>query len=268
MAMNGFVRNSRSSYLSILILAMLIQFGCAAPVLQPQDVEPEETKKANPEYAGVPVWTVGERWEYSDGYALEVESVSTTNGVSIGDNESYPPEERLTRFKVTPPNGYSWKPWNDSWMVFKGFFKVESKMGGEHRKVIYVSEKPDKLFPLAKGKEVNYNREFLRNGVLIKHRSSWRVTGYQEKVTVGNDDFGCWILEWNTDSLSSNWSGHETLWYCPEIKNYARIEFRYGENESSTRVLINYHKPSKRDKIANSSSGVNTLVLPMEPNRD
>ncbi|MBF0107911.1 MAG: hypothetical protein HQL76_01870 [Magnetococcales bacterium] len=269
MGMNNRGKNTCLIFTWILSLVVLVLFGCGIPAVEiTPDVQQDDTKEVVSVDTGVPVWTVGERWEYSDGYVLEVESISRPDGSSLGDHESYPPEERLTRFKVTPPYGFPQESWSDFWMVCKGFFKVESKFGDEHRKNVFLSEKLDKLFPLAVGKVINYDREFLRNRELIKHRSSWRVTGYQPKVTVADHDYGCWILEWNTDSLQSNWSGHETWWYCPEINNYARMEFRYGDNEVATRVLIKYHHPYKRDKKASIPETVGTMALPMEPNRN
>ncbi|MBF0602098.1 MAG: hypothetical protein HQL07_00220 [Nitrospirae bacterium] len=239
----------RLKFMLSIFIMVLVVYGCVTPVIEdPQDVQEDDITRVTPDSAGVPVWTVGERWEYSDGYALEVESVSKEDGTLRGDHEPYPPENTLTRFKVTLPGESSMEFREDSWIVCKGFFKVESNFSGEHRKNVFVSEKPDQLFPLSVGKSVTYDREFLRNGKLIKHRSSWQVIDYQPKVTISNHDYGCWILEWQTDSLQSDWSGHETWWYCPEINNYARMEYRYGENETSSRVLIKYSHPNKHDQ--------------------
>jgi hypothetical protein len=41
-----------------------------------------------------------------------------------------------------------------------------------------------------------------------------------------------------TRSLTSNWTGYERWWYAPSVRNYVRMEYKYGESPENARVLL------------------------------
>lgn len=167
--------------------------------------------------AVLPSWRMGDYWEYSDGYGLQV--VETDGKVATLKRTDRP----------------------DDWVKRDGLFKIDSMDDGVQRKVIYRSPDPSALFPLVIGKNVSFVREYLADKKLHVHKTSWAVLG-RETIEVPAGKFDCWVLEWSTRSQKSNWSGYEKWWYSPEVRNYVRMEYRYGKVPDSSRVLVKYIK--------------------------
>ncbi|MBF0383898.1 MAG: hypothetical protein HQL69_23015 [Magnetococcales bacterium] len=205
----------------VLTLATLLLVSCSpAFVLPPKLVatEPVATEPSGPPIidSSPPQWRLGDTWSYSDGYGLKVTDIDD-EGVAT-----------LTRTDIP-----------DYWIKRRGIFKVESLSGKAHRKVIFRSTPPDVLFPLESGKVVEFVREFTRNLQLRKHKTLWRVAG-KETIEVPAGRFECWVLDWHTKSLISEWEGKERWWYVPKIKNFIRLEYRYGNTPAGSRVLMDY----------------------------
>lgn len=162
-----------------------------------------------------PVWKVGDSWRYSDDYNLKVSAV-------IGDDTTF------ERSDIP-----------EDWVVRRSLFKIRSKQGNVVREVVYRTNDPAELFPLAVGKQVVFLEEYLRAGELIQHDSSWTVEG-QESIQVPAGTFNCWILVMRTRGRQSNWTGSERWWYSPTVKHYVRMEYRYGTQPPGSRVLMSY----------------------------
>ncbi len=165
--------------------------------------------------SSAPQWRIGDQWRWSDGYALEVSAFN--KGIST-----------LKRLDA-----------ENQWQKRDGLFTVESQSATTLRKVVYRTRNPQELFPLIDGKQSVFRREYLANGQLRVHNTSWSVEG-KENITVPAGSFDCWILVRRTRSQSTDWVGFERLWYSPEIKNYARMEYQYGEAKPGSRVLLSY----------------------------
>ncbi|MBF0180561.1 MAG: hypothetical protein HQM03_11115 [Magnetococcales bacterium] len=163
------------------------------------------------------LWHQGDQWEYSDGYALQVTRVE-------GEVAT------LTRMDR-----------KDEWMQRRSLFREGYRSGKGERKVIYRSADPYTLFPLQTGKSVEFNREFMQDQKLQVHKTSWIVLG-QETVQVPAGRYDCWVLLWRSESLHSDWTGEEKLWYSPLVGNFVRMEFQYGNAPASSRVLMKYRK--------------------------
>lgn len=86
---------------------------------------------------------------------------------------------------------------------------------------------------------LTFRREYLSNGKLVVHASSWSVEG-RERITVPAGTFDCWVIVWRERSLRSNWTGFERWWYSPETQQYVRMEYKYGDQEPASRVLMRY----------------------------
>ena len=165
----------------------------------------------------LPAYVVDSEWKYSDGYAIRVSEVRA-NG-----------KAKFVRTDV-----------DDQWFVRNAIFKEESQSRNIHRLVVYQTADPTALF-LAKTKQpIVYIREYMRNGELVRHRTSWTIEG-REKITVPAGTFDTWVLVMRTQSLTSNWRGYERWYYSPEISGYARLEFKYGEAPDGARVLMSYN---------------------------
>ncbi|MEO5326647.1 MAG: hypothetical protein H7829_00205 [Magnetococcus sp. THC-1_WYH] len=165
-------------------------------------------------------WHEGDTWLYGDGYHLAVGQVRGTTA-------------RLDRLDKM-----------GDWVIRDGLFKIGSKTGDSLRKLVYRSPDPSSLFPLEKGKSVLFLREYKADDQLRRHKTSWRVFR-REKVTVPAGSFHCWVMEWKTRSLDSDWTGVEKWWYSPLVGNYVRMEYQYGKNKASSRVLVRF-TPTKR----------------------
>lgn len=160
-------------------------------------------------------WHEGDEWLYSDGYHLAVGQVHGRTA-------------RLNRLDKT-----------GDWVIRDGLFNIGSKTGNDIRKIVYQSPDPVSLFPLRKGKSVLFLREYKADDQLRRHKTSWRVFR-QERITVPAGHFDCWVIEWKTRSLDSDWVGMEKWWYSPVVGNYVRMEYRYGKNPAKSRVLVRF----------------------------
>lgn len=201
--------------------AALMLNGCAsAPspelTVKPQGSDPQQASDSlEPAWNLAPQWQVGNRWDYSDGYSLKVTEVQ-------GDETTF---ERTDN--------------SDLWVKRKSLFKIESQSAKVHRKVVFRSQDPATLFPLRAGKKVSFTREYLADGKLKVHQTSWSVQG-KETIEVPAGRLNCWILVWETHNENTGWKGYEKWWYSPEIGHYARLEYQYGDYPGSSRVLMHY----------------------------
>ncbi|MGN7610458.1 hypothetical protein ACQZV8_00045 [Magnetococcales bacterium HHB-1] len=186
-----------------------------------------------------PIWRKGEWWEYSDGYTLKVDQNHPKKG-----------ETTFKRYYVdqhADESNPSDAVISNGWVRKKAFFRAASKSerGGKitHRRVVYRSEDPMSLFPLKTGTRLRFIREFWTNKTFRVHETSWYVKA-QDDIEVPAGQFKqCWVLVWKSESAQSEWTGYEKMWYCPGVKNYVRMEYKYGANPPGSRVLMRYHAP-------------------------
>jgi hypothetical protein len=179
----------------------------AAPIAKP---------KQAPTTIPLPTYAVGNEWKYSDGYAIRVSEVSDNGNA------------KFVRTDV-----------EEQWFVRKAIFKEESQSRKIHRLVVYRTADPMALFSAKTKRPIVHIREYMRNGELVRHRTSWTIEG-REKITVPAGTFDTWVLVMRTQSLTSNWRGYERWYYSPKINGYARLEFKYGEAPDGARVLMSY----------------------------
>ena len=162
-----------------------------------------------------PSWTVGEEWRYSDGYGFKVET--------IGENR--------TRFRrIDDPK---------QWFEMDGLFRERSQSAKALREVVFRDQNPASLYQATVGEGVTFTREYLNNGRLIRHATSWTVERL-ETVTVPAGTFETVVLVKRTRSLTGSWTGFERIWFSPAIRNYVRMQFRYGDKPEMFRVLTTY----------------------------
>ncbi len=162
-----------------------------------------------------PHWSVGDTWRYSDGYGM---TVVESNGEAAKFQRLDDPAQ---------------------WFVMRGLFREETKSRAALRNVVFRSENPMALFGAPAGKPIVFMREYTRNGITVRHRTSWTTEG-RETVTVPAGTFDTVVAVMRTRSLTGNWVGYERWWYSPAIRNYVRMEYRYGETPESSRVLVTY----------------------------
>lgn len=162
-----------------------------------------------------PTWKVGDEWRYSDGYAFRVE----------GNRGS------TTRFRRLDDAA--------QWFETRGLFRERSQSASALREVVFRSEDPEQLYSVARGKPVVFIREYLNNGRLIRHRTSWMVEG-RATITVPAGTFDSFILVKRSRSLTGTWTGYERIWFSPAARNYVRMEFKYGEAPDMARVLTHF----------------------------
>jgi len=200
-----------------LLLSVTLLSGCLAskPSVSESHPDTSETEVSMEQRVMPPQWQVGDNWQYSDGYALQVSGVD--NGMTTFDRTDV----------------------SDQWIRRKAFFKEESQSKKTYRKVVYRSKDPQQLFPLSQSNKVTFKREYMADGNLRVHRTSWEVLD-EEVITVPAGKFKCWVIEMKTKSTTGDWSGHEKWWYSPLVKNYVRMEYKYGISPESSRVLTAY----------------------------
>jgi hypothetical protein len=174
-----------------------------------------------------PVWSVGSEWHYSDGYAVKVASVSPKGTV----------------FQRLDAPG--------QWFTRDGFIRTDSTSATATRKAIYRTVPDSAGSTLSAAKPLTFQREYLNNGKLMVHASSWTVEG-RETITVPAGTFDCWVIVWRTRSLRSDWTGFERWWYSPQAQGYVRMEFKYGPEADGSRVLMNYHLASAAAPVASN----------------
>src|SRR5581483_981557 len=172
-----------------------------------------------------PDWSAGSEWHYSDGYAVKVASVSPKG----------------TLFQRLDAPGQSF--------MRNGFIRTDSTSATATRKAIYRTVPDNAGESLSAAKPLTFQREYLNNGKLMVHASSWTVEG-RETITVPAGTFDCWVIVWRTRSLRSDWTGFERWWYSPEAQNYVRLEFKYGSEADGSRVLMNYRLAAASTPVA------------------
>lgn len=219
-----------------LVVALAFLAGCVERPMSAR-MNGTEDNQAVGFATSPPAWNKGEKWVYSDGYAMRVEKVAA-NTVA-----GRPP---ITRFSISLNGGEGLdRSAATRWVEREGLFKVASLTGSQERHVVFRHPDPQLLFPLEVGKSLVFNREYYsgeKNGPqkLHHHRTRWQVLGVKQSVVVPAGTFDCWVLSWRSDSLVSSWSGQETWWYSPEVGHYVRLEYQYGDAEPSSRVLLSY----------------------------
>jgi len=172
-----------------------------------------------------PNWSAGSEWHYSDGYAVKVASVSPKG----------------TLFQRLDAPGQSF--------MRDGFIRTDSTSATATRKAIYRTVPDNAGQSLSAAKPLTFQREYLNNGKLMVHASSWTVEG-RETITVPAGTFDCWVIVWRTRSLRSDWTGFERWWYSPDAQNYVRMEFKYGSEADGSRVLMNYRLAATSTPVA------------------
>lgn len=189
---------------AIIMLAALL-----APAAEAAPVPPNTVVKA-------PDWSAGSEWHYSDGYAVKINAVSA-KGATFERLDA--PGQSFTR---------------------QGFIRTDSVSGTATRNAIYRTVPDTAGLSLSAAKPLTFQREYLNNGKLLVHASSWSVEG-RETVTVPAGSFDCWVIVWRTRSMKSDWTGFERWWYSPQAQNYVRMEYKYGPDEDGSRVLMTYN---------------------------
>jgi len=203
-----------------LTAAVLTLSACQTPGTSEVPVAPAPQAQvvAQPLPAqGVPVpqYVRGERWLYSDGY-----------GMTVVDAQG-----AKARFqRLDDPKQY---------FVADGIFREEAQSRSALRKTVFQSADPAKLYTAKKGEPVVYVREYTKDKALIRHNVSWSNEG-TERVTVPAGTFDAIILTKRVRSLTGVWTGYERWWYVPAVKNYVRMEYKYGDAPDSARVLVQY----------------------------
>ena len=165
--------------------------------------------------AEAPAWKVGSEWRYSDGYGLKVARL----------------DGPVTMFqRLDDPM---------QWVSRRGFLRADSQSHNVSRTLVFEDLKPGAGAVLKTGEPLTFRREFMANGALRVHATSWTVEG-REHVKVPAGEFDCIVLVMRTRSQSTDWSGFERWWYSPQAQNYVRLEYKYGADTMGTRVLTSY----------------------------
>lgn len=163
----------------------------------------------------LPRWRVGSSWLYSDGYGLTISKVD-------GD---------VTVFTRTDDPA--------QWFSRRGLLREQAQSETTFRNVVYRTISPDAGMALKLNQPLVFTREFLADGDLRVHVTSWTLEG-METITVPAGEFECWVVVMRSRSLTSNWDGFERWWYSPKARNYVRIEYQYGARPESSRVLMSF----------------------------
>jgi hypothetical protein len=187
-----------------------------------------------------PDWSVGSEWHYSDGYAVKVASVS--------------PKGALFQRLDAPGQSF----------MREGFIRTDSVSATATRKAIYRTVPDAAGQSLSAAKPLTFQREYLNNGKLMVHASSWTVEG-RETITVPAGTFDCWVIVWRTRSLRSDWTGFERWWYSPDVQNYVRMEFKYGSEPDGSRVLMNYRLAASPVPVAANPQPAAPAPVPSAP---
>ncbi len=182
-----------------------------------------------------PDWSIGSEWHYSDGYAVKVGSVSPKGAV----------------FNRLDAPG--------QWFTRQGFIRTDSATDTATRNAIYRTVPDAAGASLSAAHPLTFQREYLNNGKLLVHASSWSVEG-RETITVPAGTFDCWVIVWRTRSLRSDWTGFERWWYSPQAQNYVRMEFKYGPGPDGSRVLMKYNLAGSAPLAANPLSAAPASV--------
>lgn len=162
-----------------------------------------------------PDWSVGSEWRYSDGYGLKVTSTGPQG--TVFDRLDAPGQ----------------------WFSRLGFIRKDAASAAATRNSIYRTVPDNAGLSLSAAAPLTFQREYMSNGKLMVHASSWTVEG-RETITVPAGTFDCWLIVWRTRSLRSDWTGFERWWYSPQAQNYVRMEYKYGAEPLASRVLMRY----------------------------
>ena len=92
---------------------------------------------------------------------------------------------------------------------------------------------------LNSGAPLVFTREFTANGKTRVHSTSWVVES-KERISVPAGDFDCFVIVMRTRNPETGWTGFERWWYAPEVRNYVRLEYRYGDKPVGSRVLTGF----------------------------
>ena len=178
-----------------------------------------------------PQWRAGSSWEYSDGYQLRLGSVS--DGTAVFE-------------RLDAPN---------QWFSMRGFLRQDAASATAKRQTIYRTVPPSAGDSLSAAAPLTFQREYLSNNQLIVHVTSWTVEG-RETITVPAGTFNCWVIVWRARSLKGNWTGFERWWYSPEAQLYVRMEYKYGNTATASRVLMHYTTGSGNAPVPAQASTV------------
>ena len=211
------IRSKVTMLLSGVIVAGC-QFGesqgeAAIPAPPPDPTQIESSAPSDTLY--LPRWRVGSTWLYSDGYGLTVSLVDGNFTVFTRTDE---------------PN---------QWFSRRGLLREQAQSEKTYRNVVYRTVKSDAGMALTLNKPLIFNREFLADGDLRVHVTSWTLEG-KETITVPAGEFETWVVVMRSRSLTSNWDGFERWWFSPEARNYVRMEYKYGARPESSRVLMSF----------------------------
>ena len=208
-----------NKYISLAFLGFFVvgcqMLGSGKSTKPTEMVKPQVANLQSEATLSAPAWSVGDTWKFSDGYTLSVTEVLTDGRTMFQRGD------------------------NPHWFTRRGFFREESQSKRVKRLVVYRAPDPLKLFPAKNTKPVSFIREYMRNDTLVRHRTSWQIEG-RERITVPAGTFDTWVLVWRSDGLDSNWRGYERWYYSPAVRNYVRLEYKYGEAPDGSRVLMSY----------------------------
>jgi hypothetical protein len=192
----------------VFLTAILVALGAANVFAEPRPVAVSEVVQA-------PQWRAGSTWEYSDGYQLRLASAS--DGMATFERLDAPGQ----------------------WFSMRGFLRQDAASATAKRQTIYRTVPPSAGNSLSAAEPLTFQREYLSNNQLIVHVTSWSVEG-RETITVPAGTFDCWVIVWRARSLKGNWTGFERWWYSPEAQLYVRMEYKYGNTPTASRVLMHY----------------------------
>lgn len=168
-----------------------------------------------------PRWQVGDRWRYNDGYGLRVESVQ---------------DGLVTMRRLDDP---------EQWQIRRGFLREMSQSATTLRQVTFRSVPADAGMWLSKSKPLVFTREYTANRRTLVHNTSWVVEG-EERITVPAGTFDAIVIVMRTRNTTTGWTGFERWWYVPEVRNYVRMEYRYGQQPIGSRVLTEFEPAGTR----------------------
>lgn len=193
---------------------LLLIAGCGASPRWPGFSE-SPTAAAVEQTVQAPDWRVGSEWQYSDGYGLKVIRVDGS----------------LTTFQRLDDPA--------QWVTRRGFLREDAQSGTTLRRMLFEDLPPTAGMTLSSRAPLTYRREYMAGNTQRVHATSWTVEG-RETVKVPAGTFDCYLIVMRTRSLADDWTGFERWWYSPEVRNYVRMEYRYGPDVSGSRVLMSY----------------------------
>lgn len=214
----GTMMRSHTFSAACFILVIMTGSSLAAPALVPSSTTVQ-----------APDWSVGSEWRYSDGYGLKVTSTGPQG--TVFDRLDAPGQ----------------------WFSRLGFIRKDAASATATRSSIYRTVPDNAGLSLSAAAPLTFQREYMSNGKLMVHASSWTVEG-RETITVPAGTFDCWLIVWRTRSLRSDWTGFERWWYSPQAQNFVRMEYKYGAEPLGSRVLMRYHLgPAEGAATANAA---------------